>query len=86
MVTQIKTKVKDGYEAVQLGFDLDSRLNKPELGHRKASGFLSRHLREVKATSLDALSIGQVIKADLFRNGQLVDVTGTSKGAVFRAA
>lgn len=84
VVTQIKTKEKDGYEAVQLGFDLDSRLNKPELGHRKASGFLSRHLREVKATSLDALSIGQVIKADLFRNGQLVDVTGTSKGRGFQ--
>jgi large subunit ribosomal protein L3 len=84
VVTQIKTKDNDGYEAVQLGFELDSRLNKPELGHRKASGFLSRHLREVKATSLDGLSVGQVITADLFKSGQLVDVTGTSKGRGFQ--
>lgn len=84
VVTQIKTKDKDGYEAVQLGFELDKRLNKPELGHRKESGFLSRHLREVKATALDSLSVGQVIKADLFKDGQLVDVTGTSKGRGFQ--
>lgn len=84
VVTQIKTKEKDGYEAVQLGFELSSRLTKPELGHRKESGFLSKYLREVKATSLDGLSVGQVFKADLFREGQLVDVTGTSKGRGFQ--
>ncbi|MCC6943285.1 MAG: 50S ribosomal protein L3 [Thermomicrobiales bacterium] len=84
VVTQIKTTEKDGYEAVQLGFDLDSRLNKPEQGHRKASGFLSRYLREVEATSLDELSLGQVFKADVFKDGQMVDVTGTSKGRGFQ--
>jgi large subunit ribosomal protein L3 len=84
VVTQIKTKEKDGYEAVQLGFELDKRLNKPELGHRQASGFHSRHLREVTATSLDGLEVGQVIKSDLFERGQLVDVTGTSKGRGFQ--
>ena len=64
VVTQIKTEAKDGYEAVQLGFGLDSRLNRPEQGHRKASGFQSRDLREVKADSYDDLEVGQVFKAD----------------------
>ena len=49
VVTQIKTPERDGYEAVQLGFGLDKRLNRPERGHRQASGFMSRTLREVKA-------------------------------------
>jgi large subunit ribosomal protein L3 len=84
VVTQIKTADKDGYEAVQLGFLLDKRLNKPELGHRKASGFQARHLREVKADGLDQLEVGQVFRADVFRPGQFVDVTGTSKGRGFQ--
>jgi large subunit ribosomal protein L3 len=84
VVTQIKTQENDGYEAVQLGFDLSKRLTKPQQGHRKASGFLSRHLREVRASSLDGLEVGQVIKADLFQPGQQVDVTGVSKGRGFQ--
>ena len=48
VVTQIKTAETDGYAAVQLGFGLDKRLNKPERGHRRKSGFMSRALREVK--------------------------------------
>jgi len=84
VVTQIKTLETDGYEAVQLGFELDKRLNKPEQGHRKPSGFLSRHLREVKASSVDGLELGQVIKTDMFQRGQMVDITGTSKGRGFQ--
>ena len=84
VVTQIKTEDTDGYEAVQLGFGLDKRLNRPEQGHRKASGFQSRDLREVQADSYDDLEIGQVFKADVFKPGQLVDVTGTSKGKGFQ--
>lgn len=84
VVTQIKTDEKDGYEAVQLGFGLDKRLNRPEQGHRKASGFQSRDLREVKADSYDDLEIGQIFKADVFKPGQMVDVTGTSKGRGFQ--
>jgi large subunit ribosomal protein L3 len=84
VVTQIKTEASDGYEAVQLGFGLDKRLNRPEQGHRKASGFQSRDLREVQADSYDDLEIGQVFKADVFKAGQLVDVTGTSKGKGFQ--
>lgn len=84
VITQVKTTDKDGYEAVQLGFGLDKRLNRPEQGHRKASGFMSRSLREVKAESVDDLEVGQVYKADVFTAGQMVDVTGTSKGRGFQ--
>ena len=84
VVTQIKTDEKDGYDAVQLGFGLDSRLNRPEQGHRKASGFQSRDLREVKADTYDDLEVGQVFKVDVFKPGQMVDVTGTSKGRGFQ--
>ncbi len=84
VVTQVKTEETDGYEAVQLGFGLDKRLNRPEQGHRKASGFQSRDLREVEADSYDDLEVGQVFKADVFKPGQLVDVTGTSKGKGFQ--
>lgn len=84
VVTQIRTPEKDGYEAVQLGFGLDKRLNKPEQGHRKASGFMSRTLREVKADNVGDFTVGQVIMADTFAEGELVDVTGTSKGRGFQ--
>ena len=84
VVTQIKTSDKDGYAAVQLGFGLDKRLNKPEQGHRKASGFLSRTLREVKADDPAEFQVGQVLTADVFAAGEVVDVTGTSKGRGFQ--
>jgi len=84
VVTQIKTEETDGYEAVQLGFGLSRRLNKPEQGHRRASGFQSKELREVKADTLDGLEVGQQIKVDTFAEGELIDVTGTSKGRGFQ--
>lgn len=84
VITQIRTNEKDGYEAVQLGFGIDKRLNKPDQGHRKASGFMSETLREVKADTLDGLEVGQQIKVDAFSAGELVDVTGTSKGRGFQ--
>jgi large subunit ribosomal protein L3 len=84
VVTQIKTPERDGYSAVQLGFGLDKRLNRPERGHRQGSGFMSRTLREVKASDTDDLAVGQVITADAFAEGELVDVTGTSKGRGFQ--
>jgi len=84
VVTQVRTQEGDGYEAVQLGFGLDSRLNRPDRGHRQASGFMSRTLREVKADDVSEFSVGQVIKADTFAEGDLVDVIGTSKGRGFQ--
>lgn len=84
VVTQVKSADTDGYEAVQLGFGLDKRLTKPEQGHRKASGYMSRTLREVKADDVSEFEVGQVLKADTFSAGELVDVTGTSKGRGFQ--
>jgi large subunit ribosomal protein L3 len=84
VVTQVRTAEKDGYEAVQLGFGISKRLNRPEQGHRKESGFMSATLREVKATSLDGIEVGQQIKADTFVAGELVDVIANSKGRGFQ--
>src|SRR5215216_3600979 len=85
VVTQIRTMEKDGYEAVQLGFGQDKRLNKPERGHLKPSGFENLgELREVKADNVGEFNVGDVIKADAFSVGELVDVTGTSKGRGFQ--
>ena len=84
VVTQIRTTEKDGYQAVQLGFGISKRLNKPERGHRAASGFMSNILREVTASTLDGIEVGQVFKADTFVGGELVDVIGTSKGRGFQ--
>jgi large subunit ribosomal protein L3 len=84
VVTQIRTEENDGYEAVQLGFGISKRLNRPEQGHRKASGFMSDVLREVTASNLDGIEVGQQIKADTFAAGELVDVTATAKGRGFQ--
>jgi len=84
VVTQVKTTENDGYEAIQLGFGLDKRLNQPEQGHRKASGYMSRALREVAADNVGDYQVGQVLKADVFSDGEAIDVTGTSKGRGFQ--
>lgn len=84
VVTQVKAPEKDGYAAVQLGMGLDKRLNKPEQGHRRASGFMSRTLREVKVDDPSEFKVGQVLKADVFAEGEVVDVTATSKGRGFQ--
>jgi large subunit ribosomal protein L3 len=86
VVTQVKSDETDGYEAVQLGFGIDKRLNKPDQGHRKASGYMSRTLREVQADDVSEFEVGQVLKVDTFNTGELVDVTGTSKGRGFQGA
>ncbi|MDF3037367.1 MAG: ribosomal protein [Thermomicrobiales bacterium] len=84
VVTQIKTPERDGYSALQLGFGLDKRLNRPERGHRRESGFMSRTLREVDVDDASQFEVGQVVKADAFAEGDLVDVIGTSKGRGFQ--
>jgi large subunit ribosomal protein L3 len=84
VVTQIRTADKDGYEAVQLGYGIAKKLNKPERGHVKASGHMVKTLREVKAEDYAGVEVGQVFKADTFAEGELVDVTGTSKGRGFQ--
>ncbi|HET9016223.1 MAG TPA: 50S ribosomal protein L3 [Thermomicrobiaceae bacterium] len=83
VVTQVKTTAHDGYESVQVGFGHKKRLNSPERGHRRAAGADSRHLREFGATNIDDFSVGQVIDCGVFKAGDRVDVTGTSKGHGF---
>ena len=86
VVTQKKEPEKDGYSAIQMGFDETDakRLTKPEVGHlKKAGSKILRHLREFKLDDCDALSVGDTIYADTFAEGDRVDVTGTSKGKGF---
>ena len=85
-VVQLKTPECDGYSAVQLSFGevKPRRLNKPELGHlRKADAAPSQHLAELRVDDLSGFEIGQIVRADLFGAGDLVDVTGISKGKGF---
>lgn len=82
-VVQKKTVDNDGYEAVQIGFgDLSPKhTNKPIAGHfAKADVAPKKVLREFRAEGLDALDVGDIIKADVFECGDKVDVCGTSKG------
>jgi large subunit ribosomal protein L3 len=83
VVTQVKTTERDGYEALQLGVGQKKRLNQPERGHRHKSGSSAAALREVRADGVEGYEPGQVLKCDIFEAGQLVDVTGTSKGRGF---
>jgi large subunit ribosomal protein L3 len=83
VVTQVRTQERDGYEAIQLGFEESKRLNSPDRGHQKAAGSSMRHLREVKATDISGYEIGQVVDCSLFTVGGKVDVTATSKGKGF---
>jgi len=81
-VTQIKTVVNDGYNAIQLGFGQAKRLNKPEKGHL---GELpaARYLRELRTDDVEQYKLGQAIDVSSFSVGDLVDVIGTSKGKGF---
>ncbi len=81
-VTQIRTKERDGYEAVQLGFGELKHINKPMAGHLKASQ-PCRHLKEFKADDLAEFTVGQRIGVDIFTPGELVDVIGKSRGRGF---
>ncbi len=83
-VTQVKTAGRDGYQAVQLGFEevAERKLNKPELGHRKASGANVKHLHEFKLENT-SLELGAKVECDVFAEGEYVDVTGITKGHGF---
>ena len=86
VVTQVKTIENDGYNAVQVGF-VDAKeksLNKPQKGHLAAANVLKKHLKEFRVDSVEEYTVGQEIKADLFAAGELIDVTGISKGKGFQ--
>lgn len=83
VVVQKKTVENDGYSAVQFGFgDIREKLvNKPAAGHFKKAGVpAKRTLREFKLDNADAVNVGDILKADTFEAGDIVDVCGTSKG------
>ena len=83
VVVQKKTVEKEGYAAVQLGFDEvgDKQLTKPEKGHfAKAGVEAKKHLKEFRLDNSDELNVGDVIAADTFAAGDHIDVTGISKG------
>ena len=85
-VVQLKTPERDGYSAVQLAFGSTkaTRLSKPELGHLKAAeAEPTKYLAEMRVDDLSAFSLGLVLRADVFAAGELVDVTGISKGHGF---
>lgn len=87
VVMQLKTNETDGYEAVQLGYqDLRAVLsNKPATGHAaKAKTAPKRFIREIKDVELGEYEVGQEVKVDIFAAGDIVDVTGTSKGHGFQ--
>ncbi len=81
-VTQIKTKAKEGYDAVQLGFGPAKRINRPQRGHLKKLGPY-RHLREFRVEDASKIQLGDRVDVGIFHPGDLVDVIGTSKGRGF---
>ncbi len=87
VVTQIKTKENDGYEAIQLGFDTkrEKLATKALIGHtNKANTTPKRFFKEIKGVDINDYTVGQEIKADIFEAGEVVDVTGTTKGKGFQ--
>ena len=82
-VVQKKTAEKDGYEAVQLGYEdvAEKKLTKPELGHLKKAGVSAKKvLKEFQLKNAADLNVGDEVKVDTFAEGDHVDVTGISKG------
>ncbi len=85
-VSQIRTNDRDGYSAVQIGFSQkkEYKANKPEKGHfSKAQVLPCRFIREINFDNADDFQLGQELLVDLFAEGDLVDITGTSRGKGF---
>lgn len=86
VVTQVRTKENDGYEAVQIAFgEIDPRkVNKPESGHFKKAGVTPRrHVAEIRVADASGYEVGQDVTVEIFNEVDFVDVTGTSKGHGF---
>lgn len=85
-VIQKKTIENDGYNAIQIGFQPlnEKKVNKPLKGHfAKYNVKPLKYIKEIRVDNIDDYQVGQEIKADIFAAGELVDVTGTSKGKGF---
>jgi large subunit ribosomal protein L3 len=86
IVTQVKTTLTDGYDAIQIGYDTVSpkKLTKPKQGHLKKSGGLSlKHLHEYKTSEVDNFSLGQSISIETFSDSAAITITGKSIGKGF---
>lgn len=87
VITQIKTKENDGYEAIQLGFDTkrEKLATKASVGiTNKANTTPKRFFKEIRGVDVSEYSLGQEVKVDIFAEGEMVDVTGTTKGKGFQ--
>ena len=82
-ISQIKTRDVDGYEAVQLGFEETKKPSKAQAGHSKKAGVASKVSREFKVTISEELKVGGSVGVENFEVGDVVDVTGVSKGKGF---
>ena len=82
VVTQVKTEQRNGYQAVQIGYEEARKLNEPEAGHLKRIAPM-RHLRELRTDDLGDAQVGQRIDVTIFQAGDMVDVVGVSKGKGF---
>jgi len=81
-VVQVKTRERDGYEAVQLGFGQRKRINRPLKGHMKGLGQF-RYLREFRVDDISEWEVGKKVGCEIFQPGDLVDVSAPSKGRGF---
>lgn len=89
VVLQKKDLDRDGYEAIQLGYEdkKERRSNKPEIGHAKKAGTSpKRYIKELTGVELKEIEVGQTLTVDIFEEGESVDVTGISKGKGFAGA
>ena len=87
VVTQIKTVATDGYDAVQLGYETirEKVSAKPQIGHTKKAGCEpKRFLREIRGVNVSDYALGQTLNASVFTEGEIVDVSGISKGKGFQ--
>ena len=80
-VVQVKTRERDGYEAVQVGYGQRKRVNKPMKGHMKNARY--RYLRELRVANIEDWQPGKKVGCEVFEPGDLVDVSGPSKGRGF---
>ena len=86
IITQVKTLLKDGYNAIQIGYgNLPSKsLTQPELGHLQKSNIQPlKYLKEFKVSNPETFEVGQIINVESFSAGQFVDITGRSSGKGF---
>lgn len=86
-IVQKKTKEKDGYNAIQIGFEeiKESKLNKPELGHFQKNKIPPlRYLKEVRLEDISQIVVGDELKVNIFKKGDLVNISGISKGKGFQ--